>query len=886
MRILEASLVDFGPHSNLNADLDAPVVGILGPNGTGKSTLLRALRFAFTGLLDDPAETYVRDFSDPPAPNTPSNGHVTVRFSKGGQVGKIFRQVGKSPRQYMEWGDRTGKNAIKSAAEIRSTLASILSADHQALDNAVFVAQGDLQSMLFGEDAAREKLFARMLLVSFCGQIHEQLSARVTALSTNLKDLTTTRDEAVGAVSAARQELHRLIGESNAHPEIDATAIQAFNSWATESEQLVSTGRAVATTQQALNLASVRRSEAAATYVSTIGVSDTEAADAHIAALDQRIKVNAAKVALLDARDRAALNAKNATGAISVAEAEVQQSEGRLAESQRILQEGIPLETLEVQLQSSTAAATAVAEFNQLTQRLTPLPLEQARLQKELAELQTKGLQLAQDLKTAQLAEALPRMKHDLLSRISGTVGQCCPVCDSKLDADGLGPKKLAEAKAALDAAVAETQKVNTAYLEARNKYTELDRGLAQVNTQLSEIGARRTELLRKHGVSDIQQLSARIIDAARAAEISGIVSKKRQAKSELSLLENAVVSARARRDSARRAAEDATQALRAAEQAASGLDRAEVADTTADMRTLDALRQRREAWVRAHAAFEQAENAAKSAVAMKNLEEIRQREATGTVNNFPLLASVLSQLGSVVDDLTAYVQRARDAVDRYQRACAEHRARLSQQERVVGEAERRQAAVDEAIARNDRLQNLVDDLRQLMRLFHRDGLPIYYMRQRFGEIVDLTGFFLAQLDSDFVVRPDPNRAMAFQFAQMSSASDAWLSQDKLSGGQRVRLSVACLLAISQLVIPDVGLLILDEPSMHLDDAGKESLSEMLSTLSTRLNEQDSQLVVCDHSPEVINALKKRVVLRQIIRPPNAPKRQVETKEAEPPAQT
>lgn len=59
----------------LDLDLDASVVGLVGINGSGKTRILRGLKFVFTGMLEGKASEYVRNL---PKDNPPSNGSVTV----------------------------------------------------------------------------------------------------------------------------------------------------------------------------------------------------------------------------------------------------------------------------------------------------------------------------------------------------------------------------------------------------------------------------------------------------------------------------------------------------------------------------------------------------------------------------------------------------------------------------------------------------------------------------------------------------------------------------------------------------------------------------------------------------------------------------------------
>ena len=87
------------------------------------------------------------------------------------------------------------------------------------------------------------------------------------------------------------------------------------------------------------------------------------------------------------------------------------------------------------------------------------------------------------------------------------------------------------------------------------------------------------------------------------------------------------------------------------------------------------------------------------------------------------------------------------------------------------------------------------------------------------------------------------------------------MDQCKLSGGQRVRASVAFLLAVQSLVIPDVGLLMLDEPSMHLDQESQENLRDLISNLAESLRREEKQLVVVDHCPVLMPAFRRVITL-------------------------
>ncbi len=74
----------------------------------------------------------------------------------------------------------------------------------------------------------------------------------------------------------------------------------------------------------------------------------------------------------------------------------------------------------------------------------------------------------------------------------------------------------------------------------------------------------------------------------------------------------------------------------------------------------------------------------------------------------------------------------------------------------------------------------------------------------------------------------------------------------RLSGGQRVAVSIAFLLALSEL-LSTTGFVILDEPTTHLDEKRREDLVKVLSTL-----QNIPQLVIVDHHPELKEAADLR----------------------------
>jgi exonuclease SbcC len=187
------------------------------------------------------------------------------------------------------------------------------------------------------------------------------------------------------------------------------------------------------------------------------------------------------------------------------------------------------------------------------------------------------------------------------------------------------------------------------------------------------------------------------------------------------------------------------------------------------------------------------------------------------------------------------------------------HSAKIEQQQQIVEQTRARLMAAEQAIEDQKRRRETADSLRNIARLFSRDGIPMAYMRQRFDELVALTEFYLQDLEADFSIRPDPKEAISFEFNRIEPGGiETWFKQDKLSGGQTVRLTIAFLLAVQKLVIPEVGFLVLDEPGLHLDEEGLDALRDTLVRIGESIGD-DQQVWVCDHRPNLQTVVQKKI---------------------------
>ena len=203
-------------------------------------------------------------------------------------------------------------------------------------------------------------------------------------------------------------------------------------------------------------------------------------------------------------------------------------------------------------------------------------------------------------------------------------------------------------------------------------------------------------------------------------------------------------------------------------------------------------------------------------------------------------------------------IEITEDAVSRYK---SQHYRRVE----LVGalktqraDLERHRQRLTEMLRREEAVQSrrkLVSDLSLLRSALSRDGLPMAYVSYQFKRLAELTRFNLATLGADFSVDTDPDDPIGFTFTRSNDPDGHKMPQSKMSGGQQIKLSVAFLISVQQLLLPELGLLVLDEPSTHLDTESVESLKDLLLQMSATLGNAQHQVWIVDHHPVLESAL-------------------------------
>lgn len=833
MRITRLTLKNWGPHENLDLDMDAPVFGLLGPNASGKSNIMSAIAFAFTGLLERNQASYVRDA----AGEEIGNGSVDLHFIKGGIKGRIFRQVGKSPSRKLWWEDWS--KPLTKAGEVEKLLAQILDCDRQAINQAVFLSQGHLADFLAGTPAQREEDFARMCLVDHLGAVAEVAGQAAANLQKTITDLTSQKDEANHGLEQSLNALRLAESELELHTDM-TKQVNWVERRITSHENR---DRAQGTCQVALQAV-----HSAEEHLKGIAVpagfvaGDLEESETHLN--NQIAEATAAKANLGSMEvnwsrlqsDRQALQLqKIKLGEILAKTPILGEIHGKLGQLQSSMHQ-LQSYTLWKQRQDSWQVG-----YNNCTESIEKGLQEIAKLQSPESLKQER-----KKLEGEKPAVDATRFRLNLLKQTAGHVDGCCPLCRGT-DLSQLPAAEDIQRLESECAAQAEAHAQTLARLdEETSKHTRYQERLRSLQLQKTELEKQQPEPWQQ----EVPPASP-TLDELRAKE-QELTLERNKLQAELGGLPhvNSTIQ-QLEKSISDSALKDLTEAeffeeRRRLSELASHLPGLQEA-----LRRLNDYRTRRQSAV-AHLEASQRqlilaeENLGKAVAAYEACFHEKPRDLSVTADQ---------GLNELKETLLALKAR-QDARARAQGAVTANAEALRRAEHRVEEIRQR-------AERNAATMSVIGHLEELRMAFSRHGIPRHYLSKVFDALVTITQENLSQWETDFQVEKDEANLFNFLFFR-TDAPETLLDQSQLSGGQKTRLALSFVQAVQQLLYPGLDFLCVDEPSNHLDSDGVEGLVRLFQTISAQNAKGEAQVIVVDHNKELERAFVKSHTLTRL----------------------
>lgn len=844
-RIKSITLTDFGRHRKVSAKFDGYVVGLTGPNGLGKSTVLQALQLAYTGTIEtSPAEPLANFIRRSSGENPPKFAEVESEFEANGRPGRIIRRITRTAvTRKLYWGD--SDKPITAEKEVSEILEQIWGVDKKAINSTVFIRQGEMTAM-FGQETDRRDFYTRMLRLGHLAKVSNVIETHRAHMAGTVQDLGAVRDSA----QAAYEEALAFYEDARRH----------FEGLTSPANDLAAARRIVGLYENSTSaLATLDREHRALTAALSDNGSPQTLED----------KTAALQDALTRAQDAAAALSERKNAHIQTS-TKLRKIEQQLTEMQKLEDLFKDRDEMVAELSRTPAAgedpSPRIVELNhklhdvrrleELNGQLIPdlraaIQKAEATLATDAPELETVTAlrdQLRQDYSTEKSwLDARKTFLALLQQHATGDDHVGCPLC--RTSRAGVDATALAADVQAGEERLADLLRKGQ---EASSRFTALSQTVATAKDDLSTRNARLADLSKEANRLRIQL-----------------------ALTDKTSLETELAAAKAEQETyvaTAAAAKSVQDRLRRAEAAVSGVARPatpELAWTRDRLEELT-LQSHSFAWGVAEEAAER-EAAATVDRVTREMSDLSLRAAAvkAAAERVEFTQNILSsatlelpvgfydEVMSGAKTLTEAEAVAKvDLLTARQQAYDEARGRVDAANEGLKAASRKIDEIDLRIREQKHRLELVKDLEILRDTFKPSGASLDFLNYKFGQIAQMAADYLAEGGADFMVAPSEEIPLSFDFLRTDRDNEVWMPQNRLSGGQKVRLAVATLRAIHAMVMPNVGLLVLDEPTTHLDDEAKKAMADMLRKIG---EERTLQMIVCDHSPILIDAFSDRI---------------------------
>ena len=798
---------------------DRSLIGIVGPIGSGKSSILDAVAFALYGKTPRIAadtKSLINQRSD--------SLHVSLTFEVDGvvwRVQRVLRRKGASAHTLYRLEDGDYAEVADKEKEVTAQVEALLGMDFETFRRSVLLAQNQFAGFLEATGTDRNKVLKGVFGFERLDEMREAAKGRLDRLGGRLQALMERRASAEGdRVLLATRQVELTAADER------AAALAALRGSVSQADDLIREAetRAAAAAKEvaALDLLVDRfpppettegvfaEADAAA---GALRVAEESAADAdsRAAAATGALEAALAGIGGRDALDRAA----DLVAALRAAVADRDREQIRSAESA-----GAAAEAQAVHASAAAAVEDAVAAAASARDSLT-------------------GAALAED-EARRALHAAHQADQVVVIRAGLAVGEPCPVCTQLVTA--LPPEIGAPALAAADEGVALAIAGTAA---ARNADTAAQTTVAERRTAATA-AAERVEATRAAVTAAAEAVAKAdaVIGEQTAAAVSILgdgdpaerLASMRAALSDAETADRAARQvaggARAAVDAARTRRDGAAGSLAGLRNDLSNLagklgvdippgDTAEVVE--ASLRTL------REEWLTRHTAADEARERANHELEAGRIARVELLEGAG------LAAS---------DDI---VEVSTEAAKEATRIGAEVRlleGRLAELDALGAEEQA-------LVAASGLLERLHTDLRP-------SGFLEYVLDERRRSLADLAGVHFEMLSAGRYRFSDDAE---FNVVDLNAA-DLVRSAASLSGGETFLASLALALALAEIVAREGGRLdafFLDEGFGSLDSEHLELAMDGIERLVA--GHSDRVVVVVSHLPEMRDRVEDLIVL-------------------------
>lgn len=858
MIIKHLRLKNFGQHANLDLEINGPVIGIIGRNGSGKSTIVTALRYAFTGDLEDNTTTYIKNGED--------CAEVECVFEKNGKEGTIIRTINKkTTTRSIIYGPEMVK-PITKAKEFDALIDQILGVDKQSLLSAIFIAQGEIANILSPRISERLSLFTKLLNLNYLNKRASFLDTNLTKLKSSVVDVGVLKDSLKVRESELEKREEKLVKDiENANGkylnkefvdkvlELTTDYIYKSDEFTRRKAELGDFISRINQEKQILETLCEGKdfNELIDSYKSEIAECESKSEKLRDSINNDQVILGAVKSIAKLKKDKEELENLKQTVFGGLEPSKVKQ----ILDNRRFYNNNSKLLT---ETKNRIEAVTKSIDINK--EELNKCETEL----KNLPDINILKEDLQKNRSIVFQLQTLRDTKLKLKDRVNKDTA-VCPICGLKLllgqeicDGD------ISEIEKNINDLNSKINNSNQIILTSESRRATLEKEISKQNTIKSY-----TEQELKNLIQSKENLVKVVAEYEVFLSEEKLIPDWMMAEAKLSYYESCCNQ------------EAINPMQNVIEQCLQLLNSKGINPDSVNADDLSALLNKtRGDLLQLQGRKSHLNNKMTALINEKNKVEADERALQATQDsiekiNDELKNHQLSQLGLSIAGEHPEVYK------KFNQFVIISDTKLAAEQ---GKAVYDQIEVDKRVIENYKIQNTKD--RQLIASLERDNAKTYQMINELSKIKSLlqpsegitkdyinylfksiSGYiseYLSYMDANFIIAIE-DRALeedlSFKFQRIDREDKNWYAMSKLSGGQKIKLSIAFQLAIQKIICPDLGFLVLDEPSTHLDAESIEALSTLLENIGTMLSGQNGQVWIIDHNSIVDRAFTTTVRL-------------------------
>lgn len=850
MRIKHLELKDWGPHKHISLDIDNEIVGIVGANGAGKSKILNAIEYALTGNLNKfKQEAYIRNFGQE---GGATSAFVRLVFNKDGKDYEIKRSISATgSKRSLKFDDKE----ITKAADVEKELCAILSADKNSLSQAVFTKQGSLIQLVKGTPADRQTLFQSIMNIKFVEPRADDVGSRINSLSSEITDVTPVIDllnsQLISVENKLKSVTETILSLNGVNElslilgEVLKTATEAanINSKISELNQLIASSEAYVKNR-----------------LKELGCKDLKDVSTIIESTSKEIEY------LKSIQNKKLYIEKHKTEKESIL-TDVKNRMNKLLSYRSLEECNSTIANINEELIKLNKAKGIKDSIKIKTANLKFVEEEQEKLKAELV----RSMQFESGAKKDLLNELgeLGKQQSSLLIEIDGIDTKLavldnpdtviCPVCSSPLKQESIikDGETIEQAKNRLKREKKDKSNLLDKLIQRSNKISE------DINSVIpsKNLIANLLEVQNKFNKDkeDIDK-DTKIIKELCSISIESIDEELSRLQKKLLVLTKDKVSIQEHWD----VINDNNKKLKLIEDKLS--ESVSIPDDIDD--NITSLSDKLMKFNIAKYDLDTCINSLNENYAKLRSNEERLTSVIATFNKDAQRVYNSDLANSLWEKYCSSYALTINSIDDLQKILfgihsnelVEWRSVNVQSKELKEELSSIKKKLNAAIKKdkeNEKTKLLIDDLKVVKSLLSRSGIPLAFMCDVFEKIAVSVQEILNRMAANFSIVIDKEKPCSFLFSRTDDDSGFLMPQEQLSGGQAMRLSIAILIACQRIILPEVGLLILDEPSSHIDSAGVEQLRDMFMSLQSTLKNTNMQLIIVDHNEKLKTAFDK-----------------------------